>query len=122
MISWQQPRTAAPSLSRKTSTHDCFHATAPVDRNKALLRFVDQGSILLVVYAAFSEAVGQGLWQQLTPATFFNLGVVSCVLLALQIQLMVRHARAALRVAHRLSSARPFLYIVHTMIISDRRC
>jgi sodium/bile acid cotransporter 7 len=54
-----------------------------IDRNKAMLRYVDQGSILLVVYAAFSEAVGQGLWQKLTPAAFFNLGVVSCVLLAL---------------------------------------
>jgi sodium/bile acid cotransporter 7 len=54
-----------------------------IDRNKAMLRNVDQGSILLVVYAAFSEAVGQGLWQKLTPAAFFNLGVVSCVLLAL---------------------------------------
>jgi sodium/bile acid cotransporter 7 len=54
-----------------------------IDRNKAVLRYVDQGSILLVVYAAFSEAVGQGLWQKLTPAAFFNLGVVSCVLLAL---------------------------------------
>ena len=54
-----------------------------VDRNKAMLRYVDQGSILLVVYAAFSEAVGQGLWQKLTPGAFFNLGVVSCVLLAL---------------------------------------
>ncbi len=54
-----------------------------IDRHKAMLRNVDQGSILLVVYAAFSEAVGQGLWQKLTPAAFFNLGVVSCVLLAL---------------------------------------
>ena len=54
-----------------------------VDRNKTLLSKVDQSSILLVVYTAFSEAVGQGLWQTLTPAAFFNLGVVSCVLLAL---------------------------------------
>jgi sodium/bile acid cotransporter 7 len=54
-----------------------------IDRNKAVLRYVDQGSILLVVYAAFSEAVGQGLWQKLTPAAFFNLGLVSCALLAL---------------------------------------
>jgi sodium/bile acid cotransporter 7 len=54
-----------------------------VDRNKAWLKNVDQGSILLVVYAAFSEAVGQGLWQTLTPGAFFKLGVVSCVLLAL---------------------------------------
>ncbi|MDB5919547.1 MAG: bile acid:sodium symporter [Massilia sp.] len=54
-----------------------------VDRNKAMLRYVDQGSILLVVYAAFSEAVGQGLWQKLTPAAFFNLGVVTLALLLL---------------------------------------
>jgi sodium/bile acid cotransporter 7 len=54
-----------------------------VDRNKLMLRNVDQGSILLVVYAAFSEAVGQGLWQKLTPGAFINLGIVSCVLLAL---------------------------------------
>ncbi|MDB5907317.1 MAG: bile acid:sodium symporter [Massilia sp.] len=54
-----------------------------IDRSRAMLRYVDQGSILLVVYAAFSEAVGEGLWQKLTPAAFVNLGVVSCVLLAL---------------------------------------
>lgn len=54
-----------------------------VDRKKAMLRYVDQSSILLVVFAAFSEAVAQGLWQKLTPGTLFNLGVVSCVLLAL---------------------------------------
>ncbi|MDL2358487.1 MAG: bile acid:sodium symporter [Pseudomonadota bacterium] len=54
-----------------------------IDRHKAMLRLVDQGSIVLVVYAAFSEAVGQGLWQKLTPGAFFNLGLVSCVLLAL---------------------------------------
>ncbi len=54
-----------------------------VDRHVAMLRNVDQCSILLVVYAAFSEAVGQGLWQKLTPLAFFNLAVVSCVLLAL---------------------------------------
>lgn len=34
-----------------------------VDRNKGMLKFVDQGSILLVVYTAFSEAVIQGLWH-----------------------------------------------------------
>jgi sodium/bile acid cotransporter 7 len=54
-----------------------------IDSNKATLRYVDQGSILLVVYAAFSEAVGEGLWQKLTPAAFVNLGIVSCVLLGL---------------------------------------
>jgi sodium/bile acid cotransporter 7 len=54
-----------------------------VDRHKSALRYVDQSSILLVVYGAFSEAVGQGLWQKLTPGTLVNLALVSCVLLAL---------------------------------------
>ena len=31
-----------------------------------MLKFVDQGSILLVVYSAFSEAVIEGLWQQMS--------------------------------------------------------
>ena len=35
-------------------------------RHKTLLGLVDRGSILLVVYAAFSEGVTQGIWRQLT--------------------------------------------------------
>ena len=34
-------------------------------RNKPLLGMVDRGSILLVVYTAFSEGVTQGIWHQL---------------------------------------------------------
>jgi sodium/bile acid cotransporter 7 len=40
-----------------------------LDRNRRILRFVDQGSILLVVYMAFSEAVIEGLWHHVSPAT-----------------------------------------------------
>src|SRR5471032_7067 len=36
-----------------------------VGRNKSWLKFVDQGSILLVVYGAFSEAVKEGIWHQI---------------------------------------------------------
>ncbi|MET0267173.1 MAG: bile acid:sodium symporter family protein [Duganella sp.] len=54
-----------------------------VERNKALTRLVDQGSILLVVYTAFSEAVGQGLWQQLSGKSLAGLLVIDVVLLAL---------------------------------------
>ena len=35
-----------------------------VKRRAAVLKFVDQGSILLVVYTAFSAAVVEGLWQE----------------------------------------------------------
>ena len=35
-----------------------------IQRRAAVLKFVDQGSILLVVYTAFSAAVIEGLWRQ----------------------------------------------------------
>ncbi|RXZ38826.1 bile acid:sodium symporter [Oxalobacteraceae bacterium CAVE-383] len=56
-----------------------------VDSHKGLLKVVDQGSILLVVYAAFSEAVRQGLWRQVPLATVFNLILVCCLLLGLMV-------------------------------------
>jgi sodium/bile acid cotransporter 7 len=56
-----------------------------VDSHKGLLKVVDQGSILLVVYAAFSEAVRQGLWHQVPPATVLNLILVCCLLLGLML-------------------------------------
>jgi sodium/bile acid cotransporter 7 len=51
-------------------------------RNKTLLGLVDRGSILLVVYTAFSEGVTQGIWHQLTIAELGRLFVVDVVLLA----------------------------------------
>ncbi|HWY23933.1 MAG TPA: bile acid:sodium symporter family protein [Nevskia sp.] len=54
-----------------------------VDRNKGLLKFVDQGSILLVVYVAFSAAVLQGLWHQVPPLSLGGTLVVNAVLLTL---------------------------------------
>ncbi|WP_428392480.1 bile acid:sodium symporter family protein [Lichenicoccus sp.] len=42
-------------------------------RNRTLLGFTDRGSILIVVYTAFSEAVVQGIWHKVPPAM---LGVV----------------------------------------------
>ncbi|HWW71471.1 MAG TPA: bile acid:sodium symporter family protein [Duganella sp.] len=54
-----------------------------VERNKPLTRMVDQGSILLVVYTAFSEAVGQGLWHQLSWESLGGLLLIDVVLLGL---------------------------------------
>lgn len=56
-----------------------------VARNKSWLRFVDQGSILLVVYGAFSEAVNEGIWHQIPLWELAGLVVVCCILLALVI-------------------------------------
>ncbi|HVI54468.1 MAG TPA: bile acid:sodium symporter family protein [Luteibacter sp.] len=53
-----------------------------VRKHAAMLTFVDRGSILLVVYTAFSAAVLQGLWKQLPVPVLGGLVVVNVVLLA----------------------------------------
>jgi sodium/bile acid cotransporter 7 len=58
-----------------------------IDRHKPMLKIVDQGSILLVVYTAFSESVNEGLWHKLSLPTLLGLGVLCCVLLALALGL-----------------------------------
>ncbi|MFZ6645402.1 bile acid:sodium symporter family protein [Undibacterium sp. TJN25] len=54
-----------------------------IERHKDVLKMVDQSSILLVVYVAFSEAVGQGLWKQLPLYMLVSLIVISAVMLAI---------------------------------------
>jgi sodium/bile acid cotransporter 7 len=58
-----------------------------VDRHKPLLRWVDQGSILLVVYAAFSDSVTEGLWQKLSLPALAGLVGLSCLMLAIALTL-----------------------------------
>jgi sodium/bile acid cotransporter 7 len=58
-----------------------------IDRNKAMLKFVDQGSILLVVYTAFSASVAEGLWHSISGGTLGALLGVCCLLLALALGL-----------------------------------
>jgi sodium/bile acid cotransporter 7 len=54
-----------------------------VRRSQRLTRGVDRGSILLVVYAAFSEAVVEGLWKQIPLTALAGLLIVDCLLLAI---------------------------------------
>ena len=54
-----------------------------VKKHAAGLKFVDQGSILLVVYTAFSAAVIEGLWKQVPLPVLLALVGACCVLLAL---------------------------------------
>ncbi|MDF2072976.1 bile acid:sodium symporter [Pseudomonas mendocina] len=54
-----------------------------VNRNKSWLKYVDQSSILLVVYTAFSAAVIGGLWQEVPLLTLLAVTFACCVLLAL---------------------------------------
>ncbi|CAB3764401.1 bile acid:sodium symporter family protein [Paraburkholderia solisilvae] len=53
-----------------------------VDTHKQLLRIVDQGSIILIVYVAFSEAVVEGIWHKLSATSFVGIVFVDAVLLA----------------------------------------
>ena len=53
-----------------------------IDRHKALVSLVDRGSILLVVYTAFSAAVVEGLWRQVSPSALLWLLLLCSVLLA----------------------------------------
>ncbi|HEY0294347.1 MAG TPA: bile acid:sodium symporter family protein [Bordetella sp.] len=54
-----------------------------VHRRKAMLKWVDQGSILLVVYTAFSEAVSEGLWHNTPILSLVGLVVCNLIILAL---------------------------------------
>ncbi|MFI6079791.1 bile acid:sodium symporter family protein [Streptomyces sp. NPDC051217] len=51
-------------------------------RHRTLLGRVDRGSILLVVYTAFSQGMVAGIWHQVTPARLGALFAVEVVLLA----------------------------------------
>ncbi|GAB3506789.1 bile acid:sodium symporter family protein [Amycolatopsis cihanbeyliensis] len=54
-----------------------------ITRNRRLLGYVDRGSILLVVYSAFSQGVQAGIWHQLPVPRLGALLAVSAVLLGL---------------------------------------
>jgi sodium/bile acid cotransporter 7 len=64
-----------------------------VARHRAALGFVDRGSILLVVYLAFSEAVANGIWHVLGLADLVKLVVVCALLLAIVLGVTVIVAR-----------------------------
>ncbi|OIK07869.1 bile acid:sodium symporter family protein [Streptomyces monashensis] len=53
-----------------------------ITRHKKVLGLVDRGSILLVVYTAFSEGMTQGIWHQVSLARLGGLLVVEAALLA----------------------------------------
>jgi solute carrier family 10 (sodium/bile acid cotransporter), member 7 len=54
-----------------------------ITTHKKPLSYVDRGSILLVVYAAFSKGVVAGIWGRLTPVSMMLLLVVNIVLLTI---------------------------------------
>lgn len=64
-----------------------------LQRRASVMKVVDQGSILLVVYAAFSHAVIAGLWSQLPLTAMLGLLAVCAVLLALVLTITVWGSR-----------------------------
>ncbi|WP_079078823.1 bile acid:sodium symporter family protein [Streptomyces sp. DSM 15324] len=58
-----------------------------VARHKKVLGLVDRGSILLVVYTAFSEGMVQGIWHQVSPLRLGGLLAVEAVLLTVMLAL-----------------------------------
>ncbi len=62
-------------------------------RHKKVLGLVDRGSILLVVYTAFSEGMVRGIWHQVTVVRLFALLGAEAVLLAVMLALTWYGAR-----------------------------
>ncbi|WP_340374747.1 bile acid:sodium symporter family protein [Streptomyces sp. SS7] len=58
-----------------------------VARHKKVLGLVDRGSILLVVYTAFSEGMVQGIWHQVSPLRLGGLLVAEALLLTVMLAL-----------------------------------
>ncbi|NII11377.1 bile acid:sodium symporter family protein [Oleiagrimonas sp. C23AA] len=53
-----------------------------VERHRGLLKFSDNGTIVLVVYTAFSAAVVKGLWQHTPVSALLGVLVMAALLLA----------------------------------------
>ena len=66
-------------------------------RHKSSTGLVDRGSILLVIYTAFSEGVVSGVWHQLDLANLGMLFLVSLVLLVLVLAITTLVSRYILR-------------------------
>jgi sodium/bile acid cotransporter 7 len=60
-----------------------------IERHRPLTKFVDQGSILLVVYGAFSDAMNEGLWHHVPLEALGALVVVNGVLLAIALAITI---------------------------------
>lgn len=64
-----------------------------VERRRAILRYTDQGTILLVVYTAFSAAVNEGLWHKTPVPALLAVAGFAVTLLAVAMTLITWIAR-----------------------------
>jgi sodium/bile acid cotransporter 7 len=63
-------------------------------RNRHILKYTDRGSVLLVVYTAFSAAVMRGIWHELPLSRFAEILISNAVLLALVLLITTFGSRA----------------------------
>src|SRR5580704_16341248 len=66
---------------------------AVIARKPVVLKSVDYGSILLIVYAAFSQGVVNGLWHQVDAAQLIRLTLLDAALLAAVITILTFASR-----------------------------
>lgn len=66
-----------------------------LNRHKLPTMIVDRGSILLIVYSAFSAGVVNGIWQVVSPAALLGIIAVCAVLLAIAMGVSLGAGRAA---------------------------
>jgi len=65
-----------------------------IARHARLTSYFDRGSILLVVYGAFSGAVTEGIWRQVSAVQIGWLAIVCCAILGLVLSATAFGARA----------------------------
>lgn len=54
-----------------------------VQRHKLLVKCVDQGTVLSVIYVAFSASMEAGIWHQFSVMTLLSIVIICCFLLAI---------------------------------------
>ena len=64
-----------------------------ITRNARALKFVDYGSILLIVYSAFSHGVVNGIWHQVDLTQLVRLALVNAALLSIVITILTFASR-----------------------------
>lgn len=70
-----------------------------VQNNKRILGFADRGSILLIIYVAFSKGMAENIWQQIQPWDLAILLALLAALLSLALILTAAIARRILRLS-----------------------
>jgi predicted Na+-dependent transporter len=64
------------------------------ERNRSILSVTDRGSILLIVYAAFSASVVKGLWHLIPLVSLARLALIDAILLGAALLMMIGGSRA----------------------------